>query len=164
MSWGRGRDWKGWTFIVKYTLGSSDLGFGQDSLILFYSQICCKMESSQEVVILVRMNFMVERSCDWSPSRVSCFLVSGLTSLWVSLSECQVLFHMVKVSSSVATSEESWPLWSRGRRGKELFNSLRAIPKSKLLWKLKDFVFLTSLATVLDPTWCVTICRFNWKC
>lgn len=43
-------------------------------------------------------------------------------------------FSHVKVSSSVA-------IWSRGQRGKELLNSLRAIPKSKLLWKLKDFFF-----------------------
>ena len=45
---------------------------------------------------------MVKSLCNWSPLRVRCFLVSGLTLFWVSLSESQVLLHVEKVSSSVA--------------------------------------------------------------
>lgn len=46
---------------------------------------------------------MVKSPCNWSPLRVSYFLVSGLNLFWVSLSKCQVFYHMGEVSFSVAS-------------------------------------------------------------
>lgn len=61
----------------------------------------------QEMVISVRVNFTAERLYNWSPLRVSCFCMNDVNLLWVNLYKGQVLFHVVKVNSSMGTPKES---------------------------------------------------------
>lgn len=130
--WGR-------TFIVKLILQQHWPWFWTDSLIIFSSQIYCKMESfmcSQEMVISVRVNCMVESPCHWSPLRVSPFLVRSLNLFWVSLSECQVLFHTGKESSSVTPLMKARG-HSRVGAAPQLFTSnsqIQTLPKTQRLF------------------------------
>lgn len=134
--------------------------------IIISSRYCWKMESFKCFqVISMTVNFMVEKLYDGSPLKINCFLVSGLHLFWVSLSKCQmlfqVLFHMVKVSSSVGTSYES----RYHGRDRTVTQSLMEFPNPN---PSENFVFRTLLAVILSRTWCGAIHSFNgstsYKC